>query len=74
VTKGVAEEILDEAAGQIMAALAHYRSVVAEANSDLRALEKAWKEWDVESLVILDVITEGQADEVERALERLDRG
>ena len=74
MTKGVAEEILDEAAGQIMAALAHYRSVVAEANSDLRALEKAWKEWDVESLVILDVITEGQADEVERALERLDRG
>jgi len=71
VTKGVAEEILDEAAGQIMAALAHYRSVVAEANSDLRALEKAWKEWDVESLVILDVITEGQADEVERALDTL---
>lgn len=74
MTKGVAEEILDEAAGQIMAALAHYRSVVAEANSDLRAVEKAWKEWDVESLVILDVITEGQADEVEQALERLDRG
>lgn len=71
MTKGVAEEILDEAAGQIMAALAHYRSVVAEANSDLRALEKAWKEWDVESLVILDVITEGQADEVERALDTL---
>jgi hypothetical protein len=71
MTKGVAEEILDEAAGQIMAALAHYRAVVAEANSDLRALEKAWKEWDVESLVILDVVTEGQADEVERALDTL---
>jgi hypothetical protein len=74
VTKGVAEEILDEAAGQIMAALAHYRSVVADANSDLRALEKAWKEWDVDSLVLLDVISENQADDVERALKKLEGG
>ena len=73
MTKGVAEEIFDMTAGQIMAALAHYRSVVADANSDLRALEKAWKEWDVESLVILDVITERQADDLEKAIQTLSK-
>lgn len=71
MTKGVAEEILDEAAGQILAAVAHYRSVVAEANHNLRVLEKAWEEWDVESLVILDVITENQADNVGKAIHTL---
>jgi hypothetical protein len=74
MTKGVAEEILDEAAGQIQAALAHYRSLVADAKHNQSALEKAWKEWDVEALVRLDVLSDRFADDVEAALEKLERG
>ena len=72
LTRREAEEILDEAGRLLQAAEMHYESVELDAADRRRRIGAAWRDWDLDTLVELEILTEAEADDVGLALNRLE--
>lgn len=64
-----ADDVLLETAESIRAAIGYQHGLVADAHDTIAMLEEAWKQWDVEALHEMGVLSRRQADLVEAALE-----
>lgn len=72
MTRADAEDLLDEAGRLLSAAELHYQSVELDARSQRQRLSDAWKDWDLDTLVEMEILTPAQADDVESALATLE--